>query len=196
VKRYLIILFLLQSLDIAHARSVIQSGEFMHCYDFGCKSTQAISFDNAQWSKIEQLFTPPSTSAWQEKQQIRRAIAMMETFAGELTGTKLDKGGNYSSEELPFQQDCIDESTNTFQYLRALQQRKLLQWHQVDKKKRRIVWFFTHWTAVIRQKDNNELFAVDSWYLDNGELPYIQKLDEWQRKATFSESLNPPISKM
>ncbi len=132
-------------------------------------------------------------SPWLEKQQIRQAIALMETISGSIIGTSIDKAENYSGQDLPYQQDCIDESTNTFQYLLALQNRNLLLWHQVDLKKRRIVWLASHWTAVIRQINTNEYFAVDSWYRDNGEMPYIQKLEDWQRKKSFSELLNPDV---
>ncbi len=167
------------------------SSEFVLCYDFGCKSTKDVSFNALQWTGITAIFNKPALSPWLEKQQIRQAIALMEDISGSIMGTDIDKGGNYSGVDLPYQQDCIDESTNTFQYLLALQNRNLLFWHQVDEKQRRIVWFATHWTAVIREKPSNEYFAVDAWYRDNGEMPYIQRLTDWQRKSSFSELLNP-----
>jgi len=77
------------------------------------------------------------------------------------------------------------------QYLNALLSLKLLTWHDLAFKKRRIVWFSTHWTAVIREKDSQQLYAVDSWYRDNGKPPYIQRLDDWKRRSAFSASLNP-----
>ncbi len=167
------------------------TAEFKQCYDYGCKSTTEFSFNQQQWKQITAIFSQPALSPWLEKQQIRQAIALMEEISGAIVGTSQDKGGNYQGQELTFQQDCIDESTNTSQYLNALQQRQLFHWHQVDQKKRRIVWLFTHWTAVIREQQSNELFAVDSWYRDNGDMPYIQKLQDWNRKSSFPESLNP-----
>ena len=165
--------------------------EFVHCFDFGCKSTREISFSAQQWQKISSLFAAPAMSAWLEKQRIRRAIAMMESFSGQLAGASQYQGGNYSEQDLPRQQDCIDESTNTLQYLHALQRRNLLHWHEVAEKSRRIVWFFTHWSAVIREKNSGELYAVDSWYRDNGEPPYLQSLADWRVKKSFPELLNP-----
>lgn len=175
----------------AIASDKVRAGEFNHCYDFGCKSMQSIDFSAPQWREIELIFTPPAHSPTQEKQQIRHAIALMESFAGAITGSSQDRAGNYNNVDLPFQQDCIDESTNTTQYLLALQRRGWLKWHQVAPRQQRIRWLFTHWTAVISQNNNGELFAVDSWYRDNGEPPYIQSLDDWRRKASFPESLNP-----
>ena len=163
----------------------------MHCYNFSCKSTQFIRFSEQQWASIRDIFRYPALSAWLEKQRIRLAIALMETYSGDLVGTHQDKGGNYPGEEWPNQLDCIDESTNTLQYLHALAERNLLLWHEVAGKKRRIVWFVSHWTALIREKANQQLYAVDSWYRDNGEPPYIQALADWQRDRSFTETLNP-----
>jgi hypothetical protein len=92
------------------------------------------------------------------------------------------------------QMDCIDESTNTFQYLLALEQSQLLRWHRVDLKQRRIVWFATHWTATISEIGSNARFAVDSWYRDNGELPYLQPLEDWKRKRSFPVAYNPELA--
>ncbi len=183
-------LFFIVVLFIA-SPALAETAEFIHCYDFGCKSTRAISFSPAQWLQIRRIFTPAATSAALEKQQIRHAIALMEDFAGQMTGTWQDRGGNYNGEDLAFQQDCIDESTNTYQYLMALQKRNLLHWHRVSEKQRRIRWFFTHWTATIEQIDNGKIYVVDSWYRDNGQPPYIQPLEDWRRKAEFPVSLNP-----
>lgn len=163
---------------------------FVHCYDFGCKSQQEIKFSPAQWDQISALFNT-TLDEGEEKQALRKAIAVMEKFAGELAGTNLDKGGNYSGSDIPKQMDCIDESTNTFQYLSAIEESNLLNWHSVGLKKRRIVWFISHWTAVIIENKTKQKFAVDSWYRDNGELPYIQPLADWQVKNDFTSQYNP-----
>ncbi len=168
-------------------------GEFVHCYDFGCKSRRGIDFSPDQWQRLGALFDRPARDAAEEKQRIRAAIALMERYAGALTGTDADRGGNYTGQDLPRQQDCIDESTNTLQYLLALERRGWLRFHRVDLKQRRIVWFISHWTATIRETATGERFAVDSWFLDNGEPPYIQRLEDWKRDRDFSEALNPPL---
>ena len=163
---------------------------FVHCYDFGCKSNQEIKFSSVQWDQISSLFLT-SLDEDEEKQALRKAIALMEKFGGELAGTSLDKGGNYPGSDIPKQMDCIDESTNTFQYLSAIEELGLLKWHFVGLKKRRIVWFMSHWTAVIVENRTKQKFAVDSWYRDNGEPPYIQPLADWQVKNDFPSQYNP-----
>jgi hypothetical protein len=164
---------------------------FVHCFDFGCKSQKEITYNAQQWQNVKDIFESTPLDVSGEKQAIRKAVALMEHFSGELVGTSLDKGGNYSGYDLEKQQDCIDESTNTYQYLKAIEELDLLKWHKVAPKKRRIVWFATHWTAVIEENQSNQLFAVDSWYRDNGEPPYIQKLEDWEDKDDFPVEYNP-----
>lgn len=168
--------------------------DFVHCYDFGCKSRMNIRFSPAQWARLGDLFQPPPADAAGERQRIRAAIALMERFAGAISGSEADLGGNYNGKDLPKQQDCIDESTNTLQYLWALQDRGWLRFHRVDLKQRRIVWFISHWTATIRELDSNRVYAVDSWFLDNGEPPYVQALEDWRRARDFPARLNPPLA--
>ena len=166
---------------------------FVQCFDFGCKTTRQIEFTPAQWNEVRAVFESGVLDSATEKQAIRRAVALMERISGELSGTHLDKGGNWPGEDIPRQMDCIDESTNTYQYLFALEELGLLRWHSVDLKQRRMVWFGTHWTASIREIDSGELIAVDSWYRDNGELPYLQPIGDWRRRRDFSSAFNPEL---
>ncbi len=185
--RNLYILLLLLPLKALMA----SQAEFTQCSDFGCKTRIELDLSMQQWSAIHQIFASPANTALQEKFQIRQAIALMEQFTGEITGSYMDKAENYSGVDLPHQQDCIDESTNTFQYLFALQKRGWLKWHKVAGKHRRIVWFASHWTALIEDLTDHQIYAVDSWYRDNGEPPYIQKLEDWESKKSFPVALNP-----
>ena len=184
--RFILLLFL--------SSPVAAAPYFVQCYDFGCKTTQELHYSAANWDEIKALFVPASVDSDVEKQAIRRAIATMERISGELSGTFRDKGGNYPGSDIIRQMDCIDESTNTFQYLAALEELNLLKWHRVDPKQRRIFWFFTHWTATITELSSGERFVVDSWYRDNGELPYIQPLADWKRKRDFPVAYNPELA--
>ena len=173
---------------------VLAEPYFVHCYDYGCKSTSEVRYDTAQWQEIRRIFTEQALSIDAEKQAIRRAIALMERYSGAIAGTDIDAGGNYPGyDDFVRQMDCIDESTNTFQYLSALEELDLLRWHRTGEKQRRIVWFITHWTATISETDSGQLFAVDSWYRDNGELPYLQPIADWRRKRDFPVSYNPEL---
>ena len=172
--------------------AIADGHDFMVCFDFGCKSTQPVILQDRQWQQVRRLFKPTAINPWTEKQQIRQAVALLEQFTGNVVGTNRDRAGNYPGEDIPFQQDCIDESTNTFQYIHALDQHGLLKWHQIAGRQQRIRWLFLpHWTAVVRDKSDNQLYAVDSWYQDNGVKPYFQRIEDWYRKDDFDLALNP-----
>lgn len=190
---FIVRVFLLLLLSVP-AAVAFAAPYFVQCYDFGCKSTQELHFEPADWTEIRALFDDGVVDSETERQAIRRAVALMERISGELSGTHLDKAGNYPGYDLARQMDCIDESTNTYQYLLALQQLDLLKWHEVYPKQRRIVWFATHWTASISEIGSEQVYAVDSWYRDNGEMPYIQPLEDWRRKRDFPVAYNPELA--
>ncbi|MCW8890369.1 MAG: hypothetical protein OQL20_06910, partial [Sedimenticola sp.] len=77
--------------------------------------------------------------------------------------------------------DCIDESTNTTNYLYMIQQAGALRWHHLKEPVTRGFFFFgwPHTTAVIQQQDTKTEWAVDSWFHDNGIAPEIIPLKQW-----------------
>ena len=187
-------LALILTLVVANLSVQAAEPEILHCSDFGCKTKTPLTFSPQQWQRLSGLFARPTLSAWLEKQRIRQAIALMEQFSGQISGTHHDRGGNYPGKDLPHQMDCIDESTNTLQFLWALQQRQLLHWHRVDGKLRRRTWFiFGHWTAVIQQVNTGQRYAVDSWHEDNGKAPYIQEINAWINNHDFAQAINPLV---
>lgn len=153
---------------------------FRVCTDFHCDLTVPAALTEAQWQQISALFQTHA-SAEQERDEIRRAIALLEELAGRITGTWRDKGGNFHLGSREGQLDCIAESRNTTTYLRLLEDARLLRWHSVEDRAMRRRWLVSdHWTAVIRERPGGGRFAVDSWYRDNGEPPCIQPLEDWR----------------
>lgn len=175
------------AMPVAQTRAAAPAPDELHiCYNFECSRQKTVKLDAQQWQTILALFTP--ASAAEERTVIRHAIAQMEVFAGALSGTSGDLGGNVAGAGRPGQMDCIDESTNTTTYLTLLQQNGLLRWHQVQERAQRDKWIIDiHWAAVISDTDSGQLCAVDSWFLDNGQPPYIQKLANWLDKKDFAE---------
>lgn len=154
---------------------------FTSCTSFGCTQIREVTLSAAQWQSVRALFEGMESAA-AERQSIRRAIALIETGVGDLTGTHADLPENNWGQSRRGQLDCIAESTNTTTYLNQLQSRNLLQWHEVEDRAVRHLFIFSHWTAVIRDRQSDERYAVDSWFGANGQLPHIQKLDDWKRR--------------
>ncbi|MRR49608.1 MAG: hypothetical protein EG825_01625 [Rhodocyclaceae bacterium] len=153
------------------------------CHGNTCRLVDFVSLEREQWREIQELFDPPADSAAAERGQIWVAIGRMESFIGPKTGTEHDLGGA----EHPFasgddQMDCIDESTNTSLYITLFQNAGLLRFHQVDDRSTRGYFFrgWPHTTAVMREIETGKLWAVDSWFFDNGVPPAIIPLNEWE----------------
>jgi hypothetical protein len=159
-----------------------QPDQYSICLHNTCSDIAFVSLTDEQWQKIENAFLPKSTSAQHERQQISYAVALLETYTGEQTGTHSDRGENNLSTGIDGQMDCIDEATNTTVYLRMLQNANLMTRHTQSSRTSRGPWSgdLPHNTATITEKDNKQRFAVDSWFEDNGELPHIMPLDEWK----------------
>jgi len=135
------------------------------------------------------VFVTAAGSALLEREQVRQAIALMEQFVGRHTPTWRDRGRNPPTDAWPGQMDCIDESFNTTRYLQLFAAYGGLRWHRVSERVVRAPYLFDlHWAGQLVERDTQRHYAVDSWYLDNGELPYIQPLDEWRGKQPFRQA--------
>ncbi len=159
---------------------------FTVCHGNGCVSLDHVGLTVEQWQEVRQLFHPLASRAEEERARLRDAISLMEKFAGAATGTWRDKGGTFNGGG--GQMDCIDESINTSLYLTLFQKYGLMRLHRVEDRATR-GWFFGGWphtTAVISEvaagkgKGGGSLWAVDSWFLDNGAPPFILPLEAWK----------------
>jgi hypothetical protein len=154
---------------------------FNICYNHSCDRLAWAKLDTQQWQRLRALFAPPAGTPSGEREQIRAAIALFESIVGAMTGTAGDKGRNWTGFGLPGQMDCIDESTNTTIYLRMLQKAGVLHWHDVaDRSTRWSLFSWPHTTAVIEERASQKRWAVDSWFLDNGEPPYVLPMQIWK----------------
>jgi hypothetical protein len=161
-------------------------------YDDRIEDQFAVS--DAQWREIAGLFEPPAASPREERLAIRKAVARFEQIAGEQTPVFRDLRKNSTSPDGCGNVDCRCESTNTTTWLRLLQQERLLKWHVVlGKAFRDFVHFDTHFSAQIRDETDGVRYVVDSWYQDNGELPLIQKTDDWMWRGEEDPAENPVL---
>ena len=153
------------------------------CYNYNCNRSAHVRPAADEWNTVVNQFKPAARSAVEERQMIRRAIAVLEHIAGTQTPTFRDRGRNPIVDDWPGQMDCIDESTNTKRYLDVLQEWGLLRWHRVVERAYRTPHLVDpHWAGQIVERGTLDRYVVDSWFLDNGNLPYVQALNNWLRK--------------
>lgn len=76
----------------------------------------------------------------------------------------------------------VSSQINTTTYLYMMQQDGLLQWHRLRDPLTRGFFFFgwPRTTAVIEARGDHSLWAVDSWFYDNGLIPEILPLEQWK----------------
>ncbi|MEM9469174.1 MAG: hypothetical protein AAF988_03340 [Pseudomonadota bacterium] len=152
-----------------------------HCHGYGCKYLQEISLSKKEWNTIKKPLLRKAKTPKIERKHLSESLKRFEKIVGHKTGTDADIADTFKKQG-DFQLDCADESTNTTLYMKLLENEGLLKHHSVSPPKIRgagngIYWL--HETAVIKDNDTDIEYAVDSWWKDNGEEPYIIPLEEW-----------------
>lgn len=142
--------------------------------------SDAFAVSPAQWTSIVALFDDAHDGP-SERAAIAQAVAQLERIAGEQT--RIGNDGRKNQDRSAGCADCIDESTNTTNFLRLMRERNLLRHNRVmGKAFRGPLQFDIHWTAVVQDLQTREKWAIDSWYNANGIPPIVQPLDDWMRK--------------
>lgn len=195
--KVLVLLIGMTSTVCAHAGAGPDQGSsepyperFEVCFNHGCESRVNISLPPEQWQRIRAIFHAPVSSAREERRRIAQAIGALESLAGRATGIDGDKGGSLAGLWQRHQMDCIDESTNTRTYLVMLKNDGLLPHHEpADNARRLLPRLYQHYTAVIREIATGQEYAVDSWFLDNGQPPFIIPMKAWRRGWTPGDDI-------
>ena len=165
--------------------------QFEICQGGGCAQDDKVSLTPAQWQPVAILFVPAPANAQAERKQIALAIGLLEEIVGKKIGTSGDLAGTFDNSAYQGQQDCNDEAINSTTYMRLLQQNGLMQFHAIEDMRTRN-FFFTGWphtTAVVREIETAERYAVDSWFYDNGHAATIVPFVLW--KANYQPEYSP-----
>jgi hypothetical protein len=160
------------------------------CYNYSCVAEGNVTFSAKQLTRLRDMLAA-ATNSERERAALAQAIGQMYAWAAEQTPVGNDKAGNFADGGMPGQMDCIDHSTTTTRFLRLLEKRGWMRFHRAVDGVRRGNPFSQHLSAaiedlgdgvsVVRIDARDRLWAVDSWYADNGKPPYVATLDEWER---------------
>jgi hypothetical protein len=148
------------------------------CHAYGCKMQTPFTFSQADIKDIAAVMdrVRRDDSPHEERRALAYAIGWMERRVAATVGTASDRPGmDFLGSGDPSQQDCVDEATNTTSYLLVLRRNGLLRHHTVERPfAKDDLSHWPHWTAVIRERESGERFAVDSSGGPNGENPTVQ----------------------
>jgi hypothetical protein len=151
------------------------------CHGNGCRLHTDISLSTAEWQGVRAIFTPPATDAVVERKQISLAVGRLEILAGRQASTLDDAPGMGVHWEEDGQLDCVDETVNTTQDLRMFAADGLLRFHHAGAPGHRFV--LSAWgpsnTATVIENATGKVYAVDSYFLANGEPASVVPLDLW-----------------
>ncbi|BAS00772.1 hypothetical protein [Blastochloris viridis] len=152
------------------------------CHDFGCTARTAVTLHPGDLGEVRRLLQGART-AEAERAAVARAVALLERKVAPVAGTAADRGGLDPLRPERGQLDCIDETTNTTQYLVLLADLGLLKFHQPEGPAARgflIDLRYPHQTAVMVERATGRPWAVDSWPHPNGVPPDVMPLDRWR----------------
>lgn len=179
-------LFLLLALLPGWSAAVL-ADEVSICYNYDCAVSASVIFNDGQLLKVKSLFNRVA-DAVAERNAIASAIGLFETFAGEQTPTRNDKGGNVNDDGVDGRMDCLDHSHNTTAYLHLLENHGWLKFHRVlEPVERAPLVVDVHWAAHIAEIRSGQEYAVDSWFFDNGKPAAIFTLAQWLHGASPHE---------
>lgn len=154
---------------------------FSVCHGNSCRLRSDIALTEAEWQRVRDVFGSVPADAVAERRLIARAIGLMEVMVGKQAGTLEDAAGmgvHWNPDE---QLDCIDETTNSTAYMRMMAADGLLRFHQVGMPAHRFV--LSSWgpsnTATIADSATGKRYAVDSYFLANGEPASVLQLEVW-----------------
>ena len=157
------------------------------CYNYGCEAEAVAMFSDAQLKWAADMLAG-ATSPEQERIRIALSVGQLYLWAGQQTPVAADRGGNYDDDGEHGSMDCIDHSTTTTRFLEMMAARGWLHYHRVLPVQRRSRFLVSqHFSAAIEElgpvrddaHPSPERYAVDSWFVDNGEPAVILPLEEW-----------------
>jgi hypothetical protein len=140
---------------------------------------------------------PRDDSPREERRAIANAIGWMERRVAPAAGTAGDRPSmDFRGSGDRGQQDCVDEATNTTSYLLVLDRHGLIRHHVVERPFAKDDFGkWTHWAALIREKQSGELFAIDSSASVNGENPTVQSAASFYVPDSSADAKPPETSR-
>jgi hypothetical protein len=153
------------------------------CHGFGCSYRTEVGLSSADRGRLAALMNAGRASAAAERRAVATAVAWFDRRVGPQAGTtgRIARAGVLTKTGAG-QMDCIDTSRNVTSLLLILDQLQLMKHHQVDAPVARGMILDgrgPHATAVLRESQSGNKWAVDNWTRAYGEQPEVMSLAQW-----------------
>jgi hypothetical protein len=165
------------------------------CHAYGCKAQTKVAFTPADIAEISALMARVrrDDSPAEERRAIAYAIGWMERRVAPTVGTASDRPSmDFGGSGDTTQQDCVDEATNTTSYLLVLDRHGLIRHHRVDRPfAKDSINRWTHWAALIEEKQSGARYAIDSSSGPNGDNPMVQAAASFYVPDSYADRAPP-----
>jgi hypothetical protein len=155
---------------------------FKLCHGFSCSEKSLVKLDEKQWKKVAAVFKKPAKTPEREREQITKAIAILEVESTKVASLTPDRGEAETFEGDQAQMDCIDEAINTTHYIEFMEEAGLLKYHDPAPPIHRGFFVDGQWphnSGAVKEEDTGEVYAIDSYYFDAGTPPAVVPIDTW-----------------
>jgi len=175
--------------------------QFTVCHGFGCSERTHATLSHDEWLRVAAIFSPRAKNARAEREQIARAVALVERMVGPQTGTDVPQWTHKDMLIFPnlgdkSQLDCVDEAVNTWTYMTMMERGGLFHFHHVTQLAGAGSFADLRNTAVV-QEINGGYYAIDASIVGGGEPPPVMPLAAWTGSwppdlAKVAEASSPP----
>ncbi len=155
---------------------------FKLCHGFSCSNKTLVELDQKQWNKVAAVFKKPAKTPASEREQIAKAVAILEVETTKAAKLNPDFGEAETFEKDQSQMDCIDEAINTTHYIEFLEEAGLLKYHDPAPPLHRGFFVDGQWphnTGAVKENGSGEIYAIDSYYFKSGTPPAAVPIDVW-----------------
>ncbi|MEN8175238.1 MAG: hypothetical protein ABFS23_05715 [Pseudomonadota bacterium] len=164
-----------------------QSVTLRVCFNWSCSNTEDLTFSQAELAAVaRQMSLCKGNRLHDRLQRARIGVWQMEKLAQKhLPVLSNDRAINDWDEHANGRTDCVDNATNTTNFLHVLEDLELLPgWSVTEPRVRdRFDFGLVHWTAVLTDENNSQPWSVDSWFRPHGHLPYVMPLSDWSKSV-------------
>lgn len=153
------------------------------CFNWSCSSRSTVTLSRDEMASVARFVGQCSdASLYDRVQRLRIAVWQMELMAQRhIPVLANDKGINDKDAHLDGRMDCVDNASNTTNYLHVLHELgRLPGWRIAEPEVRNPLNLrLVHWTAVAIDEASASRWSVDAWFRPNGHLPYVMPLADW-----------------
>ncbi len=207
MKLFLIVIFLLHSAQsfaqgnyeeinkrrnhiqyINNPETVFDLNNLPICSNYGCSKISNASISSETLEVINNTLVMSIESPASEREALANVIGIIEKVIGEQTNTQHDIAGTFHTyfqfnKNKSEQMDCVDESANTLLYLRMLDKMNKIIWHEIVGLSTRggIFAGYPHTAVLLKEKQNQEKFIIDSWFHDNAQPAEVVSYKKWKK---------------